>query len=175
MSDELSALLAAAGERPPYILGGHSLGTVIARVHATLARADVAGLVLVDGFDPDIFDGQVLPLLGPLTDEYQDHTAELWDLVASVERVDVERSRSQLAEARVDGLLLEVVIAPRAEARLDVVTNERIARATAAGYGALSPGHVTLTIAWGAGHMVQFDRPDLVVEAVRRIVAGVRG
>jgi pimeloyl-ACP methyl ester carboxylesterase len=45
----------------------------------------------------------------------------------------------------------------------------------AAGYEALSPGMVTLTLAWGAGHMVQFDRPDLVVEAVRRIVAVVRG
>ena len=45
----------------------------------------------------------------------------------------------------------------------------------AAGYETLSPGQVTYTLAWGAGHMVQFDRPDLVVEAVRRLVAGVRG
>ena len=44
-----------------------------------------------------------------------------------------------------------------------------------AGYEALSPGSVTVTLAWGAGHMVQFDRPDLVVEAVRRMVDRVRG
>jgi pimeloyl-ACP methyl ester carboxylesterase len=175
VSGELTALLAAAGEPPPYVLVGHSLGTVIARVHAWTVWGQVAGLVLVDGFDPDIFDGRVLPLLGPLRDEYEGHTTGLWDLVSSVEGIDVERSRAQLAEARVDGLPIEVVIAPRAEARLDAAANDRIAAATAAGYEGLSPGHVTLTIAWGAGHMVQFDRPDLVVEAVRRIVMVARG
>lgn len=95
--------------------------------------------------------------------------------VASVEGIDLERSRAQLAESSVDGLPLEVLVAPRAEARLDAVTNELIAAALAGGYEALSPGRTTLTIAWGAGHMVQFDRPDLVLEAVRRIVAIARG
>jgi pimeloyl-ACP methyl ester carboxylesterase len=175
MSDELGALLVAAGEHPPYVLVGHSLGTVIARVHATLEPRDVAGLVLVDGFDPDIFDGRVLPLLGPLEDEYVGHTGGLWDLVASVEGIDVDRSRTQLADARFAGVPVEVVIAPRIDDRLDAATNDKIAASVAAGYEALSPGLVTLTLAWGAGHMVQFDRPDLVVEAVRRIVAVVRG
>lgn len=175
MSSELSALLAKSGERPPYVVVGHSLGTVIARVHATRAPRDVVGLVLVDGFDPDIFDGRVLPLLGPLRDEYVGNTAGLWDLIASVEGIDVDRSRAQLADARVEGLPVEVVIAPRDDDRLDATTNDRIAASVAAGYEQLSPGHVTLTIAWRAGHMVQFDRPDLVVEAVRRIVTAVRG
>jgi len=175
MSRELSALFAAAGEHPPYVVVGHSLGTVIARVHATLAPRDVAGLVLVDGFDPDIFDERVLPILGPLRNEYLNHTDELWDLIASVEGIDVDRSRAQLAKASVAGLPVEVVIAPRVDGRLDAATNDRIAASTAAGYEQLSPGRVTLTLAWGAGHMVQFDRPDLVVEAVRRIVAALRG
>lgn len=174
ISAELDALLDAAGERPPYVVVGHSLGTVIGRVHATLRPDTVVGLVLVDGFDPDIFDGRVLPLLGPLRDEYLGHTAGLWNLVATVEGIDVDRSRRQLADARVEGLPIEVVIAPRIDDRLDRTTNERIAASVAAGYEALSPGRVTLTIAWGAGHMVQFDRPDLVVEAVRRIVDLVR-
>ncbi len=175
MSRELSALLAAADEHPPYVIVGHSLGTVVARVHATLAAPDVAGLVLVDGFDPDIFDEYVLPILGPLRSEYLDHTAGLWDLIASVEGIDVDRSRALLAEARVMGLPVEVVIAPRIEGRLDAVTNDRIAASVVAGYEQLSPGRVTLTLAWGAGHMVQFDRPDLVVQAARRIVDALRG
>ncbi len=175
MSGELGTLLVAAGEHPPYVIVGHSLGTVVARVHASLERDEVAGLVLVDGFDPDIFDGRVLPLLGPLRDEYVGNTAGLWNLVGSVEGIDVDRSRAQLADAQVEGLPVEVVIAPRFDDRLDTATNDRIAASVAAGYEQLSPGRVTLTIAWGAGHMVQFDRPDLVVEAVRRMVAVVRG
>jgi hypothetical protein len=129
----------------------------------------------VDGFDPDIFDERVVPLLGPIRDQYLDQTAGLWRLVSSVEGIDVESSRAQLAESDVAGLPIEVVVAPRVDSRLDLATNDRIAASFAAGYEALSPGRVTLTLAWGAGHMVQFDRPDLVVEAVRRIVAEVRG
>jgi pimeloyl-ACP methyl ester carboxylesterase len=154
---------------------GHSLGAVIGRVHATLERDDVAGLVLVDGFDPDIFDERVVPLLGPLRDQYLDQTAGLWRLIGSVEGIDAEASRSQLDASDVAGLPIEVVVAPRVDARLDAAANDEIAASQAAGYEALSPGRVTYTLAWGASHMIQFDRPELVVDAVRRIVATVRG
>jgi pimeloyl-ACP methyl ester carboxylesterase len=174
MSGELSALLAAAGETPPYIVVGHSLGSVIGRVHAAREPVDVVGLVLVDGFDPDIFDDRVMPLLGPIGDEYIGHTDGLWNLVSSVEGIDVERSRDQLVAADVAGIPLEVLVAPRVDARLDAATNDRIAAAIAAGYEALSPGRMTFSTAWGAGHMVQFDRPDLVLAAVRRIVGPAR-
>ena len=173
MSAELTALLDAAGEPGPHVIVGHSLGTVIGRVHASL-DPDVAGLVLVDGFDPDIFDDWVVPLLGPIRDQYTGHTAGLWSMIGDVERIDVERSRSQLAASNVDGIPLEVLIAPRVDSRLDTPTNDAIAASMEAGYEALSPGNVTYTLAWNAGHMVQFDRPDLVVEAVRRLVADLR-
>ncbi|MCI0583465.1 MAG: alpha/beta hydrolase [Chloroflexi bacterium] len=175
MSRELTALLAAAGEPGPYIVVGHSLGSVIGRVHATLDPGAVAGLVLVDGFDPDIFDERVVPLLGPIRDQYLDQTAGLWRYVSSVESIDVEASRAQLAASNVAGLPIEVVLAPRVDARLDAQTNDAIMASMTAGYAALSPGNVRLTFAWGASHMVQFDQPDVVVDAVRRIVEAVRG
>jgi pimeloyl-ACP methyl ester carboxylesterase len=175
MSSELAALLVAAGEPAPYVLVGHSLGAVIGRVHASLHEDDVAGLVLVDGFDPDIFDAAVVPLLGPIRDQYVGETAGIWGQIGSVERIDVEASRAQLAASDVEGLPIEVIVAPRIDSRLDAATNERILDAMAAAYEALSPGRVTFTLAWGASHMIQFDRPELVIEAVRRIVATVRG
>jgi len=45
---ELEALLAAAGERPPYVLVGHSIGGYHVRVFATRRPREVAGLVLVE-------------------------------------------------------------------------------------------------------------------------------
>ena len=50
---ELRALLAVAGERPPFVLVGHSLGGAFMRVFGAVDRDEVAGLVLVDTFDPD--------------------------------------------------------------------------------------------------------------------------
>ena len=175
MSTELAALLAAAGEPTPYVVVGHSLGTVIGRVHASFHPADVVGLVLVDGFDPDIFDAAVMPHLGPIRDQYVGETTNIWGVIGSVESIDVEASRAQLAASDVEGLPIEAIVAPRIDSRLDAATNERILDATAAAYEALSPGRVTFTLAWGASHMIQFDRPELVIEAVRRIVATVRG
>jgi pimeloyl-ACP methyl ester carboxylesterase len=46
---DLRELLAAAGESPPYVLVGHSIGGLIAWLYADQNRNEVAGLVTVDG------------------------------------------------------------------------------------------------------------------------------
>jgi pimeloyl-ACP methyl ester carboxylesterase len=48
ISDELSALLAAAGERPPFVLVGHSLGGILVRQFALRHPGVVLGMVFVD-------------------------------------------------------------------------------------------------------------------------------
>jgi pimeloyl-ACP methyl ester carboxylesterase len=51
---DLHALLGAAGVPAPYVLVGHSLGGLVARLYAGQFPHDVAGLVLVDGQPPDL-------------------------------------------------------------------------------------------------------------------------
>ena len=166
--------MAAAGEPGPFIVVGHSLGGSYARVFADAYRDEVVGLVSVDAFDPDLEAAHIHPLLGDLRAEYRTNLDGLRTLVANVEGLDWTTSEAQLIASDVSGLAIEVLRAPRAEPRLGAATNAAIAVAAEAGYSALSPGLVRYELAWGAGHMIQVDRPDLVIAAVRRLVDAAR-
>jgi pimeloyl-ACP methyl ester carboxylesterase len=50
---ELHTLLERAGVKPPYVLVGHSIGGLIARVYASRYPREVAGMVLVDSTTED--------------------------------------------------------------------------------------------------------------------------
>jgi pimeloyl-ACP methyl ester carboxylesterase len=167
---DLRALLAAGGAEAPFVVVGHSLGGAYGRVFAAAYRGEVAGLVLVDAFGPDLEETWIHPLLGSLRDEYATRLDGLRAHVSAVDRLDWPASEAQLRTADLTGLPIEVLVAPRGEPRLDGPANDAIAEARAASARALSPAHVTYAIAWGAGHEIQADRPDLVIAAARRLV-----
>jgi pimeloyl-ACP methyl ester carboxylesterase len=50
---ELHALLEKAGERPPFVLVGHSFGGALVRLYASTFPTEVAGMVLVDAQHDD--------------------------------------------------------------------------------------------------------------------------
>jgi pimeloyl-ACP methyl ester carboxylesterase len=126
--------------------------------------------VLVDAFEPDLEETWIHPLLGQLRGEYADRLDGLRAHVTAVDGLDWATSEDQLRASDLKGLPIEVLVAPRGEPRLDGPTNAALAAASEASERSLSPGHVTYTIAWGAGHDIQFDRPDLVIAAARRLV-----
>ena len=57
---ELSDALKALGEKPPYVLVGHSFGGPLARSFAAAYPEEVAGMVLVDS----VFEDQRVPIAG---------------------------------------------------------------------------------------------------------------
>jgi pimeloyl-ACP methyl ester carboxylesterase len=168
----LRQLLKTAGEQAPFIAVGHSLGGAHARLFAASHIEEVAGVVLVDSFDPDLQSGWIHPLLGALRPEYDATLDGLRRLVSDVDQLDWPASEEQLRTRPIAGLPLEVLMAARWEPRLDTPTNERIAASWVAAFESLSPGRMRFTTAWGAGHHIQLERPDLVIESVRRILAG---
>lgn len=171
---DLRALLSTAGERPPFLLVGHSLGGAFSRVFAAENRDEVAAVVLLDTFDPDLQEDWIHPLLDTLRPEYEAALDNLRATVSIVDSLDWPASERQLRASSVEGLRVEVQTAPRYEPRLSEARNAAIAEAWEAAYQSLSPGLVRRTIAWGAGHNVHIDRPDLVIEAVRRLLDQTR-
>lgn len=63
MVEELHTLLKKSGEPGPYILVGHSLGGVNARLYASHYPTEVAGVILVDAAHEDQFDKMPKPAL----------------------------------------------------------------------------------------------------------------
>lgn len=171
---DLRALLDAAGESGPFVVVGHSLGGDHVRLFADRYRDEVSGLVFVDTFNPDLETDWIHPLLGPFRSEYEARLDGLRAVVSSVEGLDWPASEAQLRATSLDGLPIEVLRAPRAEPRLDEATNAAIAAAWEGAYESLSPGLVRYQLAWGAGHVIQSDRPDLVIAAVRDLVDETR-
>lgn len=173
---DLRALLATAGEPAPYVIVGHSLGGAYGRVFAAAHRGEVVGLVLVDAFNPDLQEARIHPLLGSLRAEYDARLGGLRAHVSAVDSLDWTTSETQLRATTpvIAGLPLEVLVAPRYEPRLDEASNAAIADAWRAAFESLSPGRVTHTTAWGAGHDIQLDRPDLVIASVRRLIDAAR-
>jgi len=66
VATDLHRLLRAAGEHPPYVLVGHSMGGPYAVTFTQHFGPDVAGLVLVDPSHPRQFEREGMPGIGPM-------------------------------------------------------------------------------------------------------------
>ena len=174
---DLRAALASAGEQPPFVLVGHSLGDVYVRVFAGLHPREVAGLVLVDPFGPDRFR-RLIALASP--DLARAWQADLDGNIAAVEateRLNWPASEAELRATDLGDLPVEVVIVPQpfsSDPRIPDAERAGLAQEWRDGIDATS-GRVRVTLAPGSSHMIQWDRPELVIAAVERLVEDARG
>jgi pimeloyl-ACP methyl ester carboxylesterase len=182
---DLHALLTVAGIPGPYVLAGHSLGGLYARLYASTYPGAVVGLVLVDATHEDQ-EGRRAALLQPLLPTPPLAT-ELGDapFVERVgdEQVDFERSAAQVRAARAAASLpsmpfvvLAHGLAPEPEPGMPAElteAQEQLWRELQADLAGLVPGG-RLVIAARSGHGIQQDQPELVIEAIRAVVDVVR-
>lgn len=215
---DLHALLAAAGERPPYVMVGHSLGGPYIMNFTRLFPQDVAGLVFVDASHPDQVDrmaqaagkkmeagGGMLkaasalswtgiprlvmshtdnPTFPPRAKAAEDAYFSL-SLPSAMDEADsLNATLSDAGQLRQLGdrpivvltatkpypaaMLKAVKLTPEQGQRIQTVWKELHNEEASWSH------HSRHELVPDATHYIQFDRPDVVIAAVREVVGDVR-
>lgn len=188
---ELRELLARAGERPPYLLVGHSLGGFHARYLAARHPDEVAALVLVESSHPAAVPQQAT---GGHTRRHAIDEARLAAAAAAesahAQAASYLNSRRKAVFAQMDELAnfahsaslvrsgaphvaVPLVVIARDTASGDDAAREAHWRGLQESLTALSP-RARFVVARGAGHDVHLSHPDVVVGAVRELLAELR-
>jgi len=170
---DLDALLGTEAGSGPYVLVGHSVGGLFARLYASRYPDQVAGLVLVDSSHEE----QDLRRQAMVSAEL--FAAEQQAVNSNSEGIDLAASFAQMSAAAPLGPMPMVVLSAgvadpaffpegwpmEEEAKLHAELQADLA--------GLVPGG-RLVIAEQSGHYIQQSQPDLIVAAIRDVIQAVR-
>ena len=195
---EVHTALKNAGIKGPYVLVGHSLGGLVARLYAGQHPDEVAGMVFVDhAFHPAFPNVAKVPppAAPPMTLSpgggggiesdpnfsklsSRDRELHLWAMSQTRNQMALQANHEMMPEcvAQADAIAKEHSHPLGDKPLVDVSTDE-----------ALGPDYVKLQtellslsqnskqiIAEKSGHFVIIDRPDVVIDAIRQVVQSVR-
>ncbi len=183
---ELRALLQAAEIPGPYVLAGHSMGGFFARLYASTYADDVVGLVLVDAYSEQLEDrmtpAQWQALVRLNRGMGTDTVVEIpgyGDLETMPFGGDNAIVRDAVAASPLRPMPLAVLshgkpfVLPDDSHGFTAEELDEIFRAGNSDKVALAP-NARLTVATESGHDIHQDQPELVIEAIRQVVEGVR-
>jgi pimeloyl-ACP methyl ester carboxylesterase len=156
VATNLHEVLAAADVRPPYILVGHSLGGLYVQMFARKYAKELSGVVLLDSSSPDSpSELKTRARLEPGTAAYLE------------EEGISESNRQVISGGPFPDVPLTVIAAtdqgPFFEEWEPILMQLQEQLST------LST-RATFIVAQGSGHDIQVDRPEIVIDAVRRMV-----
>jgi pimeloyl-ACP methyl ester carboxylesterase len=160
VASRLHALLAAADIHPPHILVGHSLGGLYMQMFARKYPKEVSGVVLLESSSTEA------------PGELKTRATLVPGTAAFLEEEGVAVSNQEVRSAGPFPDVPLTVIAATDHGpyfREWEPTLMRLQQQLAA----LSP-QGSLIVAQGSGHDVQLDRPQIVIEVVRRVAAAVQ-
>ncbi len=184
---DLHALLSSAHIGGPYVLVGHSIGGFHVRVYAAHYPNDVAGIVLVDSSHPDQFARWLagLPTESPSEGQRLKELREYFTMTpansaANREGFDILASAAQVRSTGSLGAMPLIVVTrssktnplslpPDLDAQVEKVwldLQEELTRLSS---------NSTQMFAAKAGHNIQRDEPQVVSDAILRMVREARG
>ena len=157
-ADELRSLLTSASESGPFILVGHSYAGLIARAFAAQRQSDVAGVLLLDGVYPGIHRTFLPSYKSPWHEG-----GTLIDMAAS------ERSTNGGPDLGATPLIVITAGTPGNGTNwADRKWNAEQVKAARLSSNSLH------WIAKQSGHVIQQDRPAIVVAGVRELLQSAR-
>jgi pimeloyl-ACP methyl ester carboxylesterase len=181
----LRAALDRAGERGPYLVVAHSLGGVYGRVFAAgvpgggPGGADGSGTVLaflmLDTYEPDLGLVSDPTLAEDVRATIEYHLDETGAMIQAHEDLDWAATLAELAEAGpVELPAILLMLDPRL--RYGDPDPARRAAIVDGWYRAIAARYPAgrLEIVTGSGHIIQYDRPALVIERTRELVLRYR-
>jgi pimeloyl-ACP methyl ester carboxylesterase len=183
---ELHALLQAAEVPGPYVLAGHSMGGFFSRLYASTYPDEVVGLVLVDAYSEQtetLMTPEQWEAMGQLSRELGSDTVVPIPGYGDLETLGWGADNATMREAVAASPLPPMPLAVLAHGKPIILLDETQGFTTAewealqqASYenlAALVP-QARFSVASESGHDIHQDQPELVIEAVRQVVAGVR-
>ncbi|WP_165956625.1 alpha/beta fold hydrolase [Kribbella antibiotica] len=168
VAEELHRLLAAADITGPYVVVGHSIGAAIAQVFAAQWPQEVAGLVLVDPSDVQLYLDIEKPKLVMPDGDRDDHAS-----------FDVKLGAEDAAASRRSLNMPSVVVTSRVGRWLESKTPDlwrpfsldAVDKRWQSGHQALAADLGAMQkVAEVGGHYVQNDQPELVAAAIDEVV-----
>ncbi len=184
---ELHALLQAAEVPGPYVLAGHSLGGVFARLYASTYPDEVIGLVLVDAYSElleDVMPPERWQALVRLNQGLSADEVIPIPGYGDVETLPFGSNNEVVREAVAASPLRSMPLAVLAHGKPFALSEDTqgFTEVEMEGYFrtaneekvALVP-NARSSVASESGHDIHQDQPELVIEAIRQVVAGVRG
>jgi len=164
---ELHTALKNAGITPPYVLVGHSMGGITVRVFADMYPQEVAGLVLVDP-SQEGFNDWLKAHPSPVMREAEAQIKNAPEGIRA-ENEGVEASYEQARKSKLPAKVpVIVLVGAKTPAGMDAAVSD-VWMAQHKEWVKRVP-QARLMIAEQSGHMIQFDQPALVIEAIKEEV-----
>jgi len=160
--NDLQGLLEASGERPPFILVGHSVAGIYSRSFVTKFPREVAGLVFVDSAHEE----QALRFheLDPNWEALDEESAQWGLFVKPGQRLEWQRELPVIVLGH--GRPIQ---GPKKVSEATAVGRERIWRELQIDLAKRST-HGEFRVAEQSEHNIHLDQPELVIQAIRDVL-----